>query len=73
MRYGEGLLDEILRRTDLVQLVGKRVKLGRKGQVFWGPMSVPQGEIALLQGRERPAPALSLLRLRRGRRTPSNG
>jgi DNA primase len=36
MRYGEGLLEEILRRTDLVQLVGRRVKLGRKGQVFWG-------------------------------------
>ena len=36
MRYGEGLLDEILRRTDLVKLVGKRVKLGRKGRVFWG-------------------------------------
>lgn len=36
MRYGEGLLEEILRRTDLVQLVGKRVKLNRKGHVFWG-------------------------------------
>jgi DNA primase len=36
MRYGEALLDEILRRTDLVQLVGKRVKLERKGRVFWG-------------------------------------
>ena len=36
MRYGEGLLDEILRRTDLVQLVGRRVKLVRKGRVMWG-------------------------------------
>jgi DNA primase len=36
MRYNEALLDEILRRTDLVQLVGKRVKLERKGRVFWG-------------------------------------
>ena len=36
MRYGEGLLEEILRRTDLVQLVGRRVKLNRKGRVFWG-------------------------------------
>jgi len=36
MRYGEGLLDEIARRTDLVQLVGRRVKLQRKGRVFWG-------------------------------------
>jgi len=36
MRYGESLLDEILQRTDLVQLVGKRVKLERKGHVFWG-------------------------------------
>jgi DNA primase len=36
MRYGEGLLDEILRRTDLVRLVGARVKLSRKGHVFWG-------------------------------------
>jgi DNA primase len=36
MRYNETLLDEILRRTDLVQLVGKRVKLERKGRVFWG-------------------------------------
>ena len=36
MRYGEGLLDEISRRTDLVQLVGRRIKLERKGRVFWG-------------------------------------
>ncbi len=36
MRYGEGLLEEILRRTDLVKLVGRRVKLARKGRVFWG-------------------------------------
>ncbi len=36
MRYGEGVLDEILRRTDIVQLVGRRVKLARKGRVFWG-------------------------------------
>src|SRR5258706_10976418 len=36
MRYGEGLLEEIARRTDLVQLVGRRVKLDRKGRVFWG-------------------------------------
>ena len=36
MRYGEGLRDEILRRTDLVQLVGRRVKLTRKGRVLWG-------------------------------------
>ncbi len=27
MRYGQGLLEEILRRTDLVQLVGRRGKL----------------------------------------------
>ncbi|MGD0190489.1 MAG: DNA primase [Rhizomicrobium sp.] len=36
MRYGEGLLDEIQRRTDIVQLIGRRVKLARKGRVFWG-------------------------------------
>jgi DNA primase len=36
MRYGEGLLEEIRRRTDLVQLVGRRVKLVRKGRVMWG-------------------------------------
>src|ERR1700733_9871673 len=36
MRYGEGLLEEIRRRTDLVQLVGRRVKLVRKGWVMWG-------------------------------------
>jgi len=36
MRYGQGLLEEILRRTDIVQLVGKRVKLTRRGQAFWG-------------------------------------
>lgn len=36
MRYGQGLLEEILRRTDLVQLVGRRVKLIRKGRVMWG-------------------------------------
>src|SRR4051812_16276652 len=36
MRFGEGLLEEISRRTDLVQLVGRRVKLERKGRVFWG-------------------------------------
>jgi DNA primase len=36
MRYGEGLLDEISRRTDIVQLVGRRIKLERKGRIFWG-------------------------------------
>ena len=36
MRYGPNVLDEVLRRTDLVQLVGKRVKLVRKGRVMWG-------------------------------------
>src|ERR1700760_904627 len=36
MRYGDGLLDEIRRRTDLVALVGRRVKLVRKGRVMWG-------------------------------------
>jgi len=36
MRYGDGLLDEIRRRTNLVQVVGRRVKLTRKGNVFWG-------------------------------------
>jgi len=36
MRYGEGLLEEIRRRTDLVQLVGRRVKLTRKGRDMWG-------------------------------------
>ncbi|MBA2588351.1 MAG: AAA family ATPase [Alphaproteobacteria bacterium] len=33
MRYGEGLLAEIRQRTDLVALVGRRVKLVRKPQV----------------------------------------
>ncbi|HEY2071030.1 MAG TPA: DNA primase [Rhizomicrobium sp.] len=36
MRFGPNLLDEVLRRTDLVQLVGRRVKLTRKGRVMWG-------------------------------------
>jgi DNA primase len=36
MRYGPHLLEEVLRRTDIVQLVGKRVKLTRRGQAFWG-------------------------------------
>jgi len=36
MRYGQGLLEEVLRRTDIVQLVGRRVKLTRKGRVLWG-------------------------------------
>ncbi len=36
MRYGQGLLEEILQRTDLVQLVSRRVKLVRKGRVMWG-------------------------------------
>ncbi len=36
MRYGQGLLEEILRRTDIVQLVGRRVKLQRRGRAFWG-------------------------------------
>ena len=35
MRYGEGLLEEIRRRTDLVALVGRRAKLVRKGRVMW--------------------------------------
>jgi DNA primase len=36
MRYGDGLLEEIRNRTDLVALVGRRVKLTRKGRVMWG-------------------------------------
>jgi DNA primase len=36
MRYGENTLEEILRRTDLVRLVGGRVKLQRRGRLFWG-------------------------------------
>ena len=36
MRFSPNLLEEILRRTDIVQLVGRRVKLTRKGQAFWG-------------------------------------
>jgi DNA primase len=36
MRYGEGTLEEVLRRTDLVRLVSRRVKLQRRGRVFWG-------------------------------------
>src|SRR5437868_6704520 len=36
MRYGESTLEEILRRTDLVRLVGRRVKLNRRGRLFWG-------------------------------------
>jgi DNA primase len=36
MRFGPNFLEEILRRTDLVQMVGRRVKLTRKGRVMWG-------------------------------------
>src|ERR1700744_1092655 len=36
MRFGEGLLEEIRQRTDLVALVGRRVKLVRKGRMMWG-------------------------------------
>ena len=36
MRFSPNLLEEILRRTDIVQLVSRRVKLTRKGQAFWG-------------------------------------
>lgn len=36
MRFGPNLLEEILRRTDIVQLVGRRVKLTRKGNTLWG-------------------------------------
>jgi DNA primase len=36
MRFSPNLLEDILRRTDLVQLVGRRVKLVRKGRVMWG-------------------------------------
>src|SRR5215469_18759899 len=36
MRYGESTLEEVLRRTDLVRLVGRRVKLQRRGRLFWG-------------------------------------
>lgn len=36
MRFGPQLLDEILRRVDLVQLVGRKVKLTRRGGAFWG-------------------------------------
>jgi DNA primase len=36
MRYGDGLLDEVRNRTDLVALVGRRVKLVRKSREMWG-------------------------------------
>jgi len=36
MRYGESTLEEVLRRTDLVRLVSRRVKLQRRGRLFWG-------------------------------------
>src|SRR5579885_231172 len=36
MRISESSREEILRRTDLVQLVGRKVKLDRKGRIFWG-------------------------------------
>ncbi len=36
MRFGPNLLEEVLRRTDIVQLVGRKVKLTRRGQAFWG-------------------------------------
>jgi DNA primase len=36
MRYGESILEDILRRTDLVRLVSHRVKLNRRGRLFWG-------------------------------------
>ena len=36
MRYGESTLEEILRRTDLVRLVSRHVKLQRRGRLFWG-------------------------------------
>ncbi len=36
MAFSPNLLEEILRRTDLVQLVARRVKLVRKGRAMWG-------------------------------------
>src|SRR5579871_979780 len=36
MLYGQDILEEIVRRTDLVRLIGRRLKLQRKGRVFWG-------------------------------------
>jgi DNA primase len=36
MRYGESILEDILRRTDLVRLVSRRIKLNRRGRLFWG-------------------------------------
>src|SRR6201994_4114318 len=36
LRLSPNLVEEILRRTDIVQLVGRRVKLTRKGRVMWG-------------------------------------
>jgi DNA primase len=36
MRFSDGLLEEVLRRTDIVQLVGRRVKLERRGRALWG-------------------------------------
>jgi len=36
MPFSPNLLEEILRRTDIVQLVGRQVKLSRRGQAFWG-------------------------------------
>src|ERR1700683_317374 len=36
MRYGDGLLEEILRRIDLLPLGGRRVEVGARGRIFWG-------------------------------------
>ena len=67
MRFSPNLLEEILRRTDIVQLVGAAREADPQGPGVLGLLPVPQGEVRLLQGRERAA-HLSMLRLRQGRR-----
>ena len=41
-------IEELTRRTDIVELVGSYVQLKRKGRLYGGPVPLPQRKNALL-------------------------
>ena len=64
MAFPPGFLDELRSRVSLADLVGKRVRLTRRGPRVWRALPVPQREDAVLL-RRRGQGVLPLLRLRR--------
>ena len=67
MRYPPNFLDEIRARLSVSQVVGRKVALKTRRARVQGPLSLQDGEDAVLH-RQRPEGLLPLLRLRRARR-----